>query len=85
MDADYWYRNLREPVRFYDAVAGLLARGSRFLWSLSPHPVLAPAITDTLAGTAGRAGSVVITTLHRDRSESGRGGYRVGPVTHSWA
>ena len=20
MDADYWYRNLREPVRFYDSV-----------------------------------------------------------------
>ena len=33
MTADYWYRNLREPVRFYDRVAELLAQGSTRLWS----------------------------------------------------
>ena len=36
---------------------------------LSPHPVLAPAIIDTLAGASDRAQSVVITTLHRDRPD----------------
>ena len=69
MDAEYWYRNLREPVRFYDGVAGLLSQGEQIFVELSPHPVLAPAITDALGGTAGRAGSAVITTLHRERSE----------------
>ena len=69
MDADYWYRNLREPVRFHDSVAGLLALGERTFVELSPHPVLAPAISDTLAGAAGRSGSVVITTLHKDRPD----------------
>ncbi len=69
MGADYWYRNLREPVRFYDGVAGLLAAGECTFVELSPHPVLAPAITDALGGLGGRAGSAVITTLHRERSE----------------
>ena len=69
MDADYWYRNLREPVRFHDGVAALLGQGEQVFVELSPHPVLAPAISDTLAGTAGRAGSAVITTLHRYRSD----------------
>ncbi|WP_191499925.1 type I polyketide synthase, partial [Mycobacterium simulans] len=69
MDADYWYRNLREPVRFADRVAGLLAAGEHTFVELSPHPVLAPAITDSLATAAGRTQSAVITTLHRDRPD----------------
>jgi len=69
MDADYWYRNLREPVRFYDALVQRLAAGECTFVELSPHPVLAPAITDTLAQTVGRTQSAVITTLHRDRPD----------------
>ena len=69
MDADYWYRNLREPVRFHDRVVERLAAGECTFVELSPHPVLAPAITDTLAQAAGRTQSAVITTLHRDRSD----------------
>ena len=67
MDADYWYRNLREPVRFYDALVQRLAAGECTFVELAPHPVLAPAIIDTLAQTVGRTQSAVITTLHRDR------------------
>ncbi|WP_081290903.1 type I polyketide synthase [Mycobacterium asiaticum] len=69
MNADYWYRNLREPVRFYDNVAELLGRREHLFVELSPHPVLAAAITDTLASTADRAGSAVIATLHRERAD----------------
>ena len=69
MDADYWYRNLREPVRFHDTVVGRLAAGECTFVELSPHPVLAPAITDTLAQAAGRTQSAVIITLHRDRRD----------------
>jgi len=69
MDADYWYRNLRQPVRFHDGVVALLAAGECTLVELSPHPVLAPAITDTLAQTTGRTQSAVITTLHRDQPD----------------
>ena len=69
MDAGYWYANLREPVRFHEGVAGLLAVGECTFVELSAHPVLAPALTDTLAGVAGRTLSVVIPTLHRDRPD----------------
>jgi malonyl CoA-acyl carrier protein transacylase/acyl carrier protein len=65
----YWARHLREPVRFYDGVGCLLGRGDQVFVELSPHPVLAAAITETLAGVADRVGSAVIPTLHRDRSD----------------
>ncbi len=65
----YWTRHLREPVRFYDSVAGLLGQGEHVFVELSPHPVLAPAITDTLAQVTERAQSAVIVTLHRDRPD----------------
>ncbi|WP_085161009.1 type I polyketide synthase [Mycobacterium lacus] len=69
MDAEYWYRNLREPVRFHDTVVELLAAGECTFVELSPHPVLAPALTDTLAQTPGRNQSAVIPTLHRERPD----------------
>ena len=69
MNADYWYRNLREPVQFHDRVVELLAAGEHTFVELSPHPVLAPAITDTLAQTTARTHSAVIPTLHRDHPD----------------
>ncbi|WP_191499937.1 SDR family NAD(P)-dependent oxidoreductase, partial [Mycobacterium simulans] len=36
---------------------------------LSPHPVLAPALTDTLTHDTQHPGSAVITTLHRDLAD----------------
>jgi polyketide synthase 12 len=70
MDGDYWYRNVREPVRFYDSVVERLAAGEHTFVELSPHPVLAPAITDTLAqAAAGRTQSAMVITLHRDRPD----------------
>ncbi len=67
--AEYWTRHLREPVRFHDSIVNLLTQGERTFVELSPHPVLAPAITDTLAGVSDRIQSAVITTLRRDRSD----------------
>ncbi|ORB52070.1 type I polyketide synthase [Mycobacterium persicum] len=69
MTADYWYANLRQPVRFYDSIRHLLASAEQVFVEVSPHPVLAPAIADTLAGAAGRPGSAVIPTLHRERAD----------------
>ncbi|WP_139837188.1 type I polyketide synthase, partial [Mycobacterium szulgai] len=45
----YWTQHLRNTVRFADCVAELLTQGPHTFLELSPHPVLAPAITDTLA------------------------------------
>ncbi|SON63958.1 Narbonolide/10-deoxymethynolide synthase PikA1, modules 1 and 2 [Mycobacterium simulans] len=65
----YWTQHLRQSVRFHDCVARLLAQGEHTFVELSPHPVLAPAITDTLAQAGEPTGSAVITTLHRDRPD----------------
>ncbi|WP_449341839.1 SDR family NAD(P)-dependent oxidoreductase [Streptomyces argenteolus] len=68
-DARYWYRNLREPVRFADTVTALLGRGIDTFVEISPHPVIAPAIED-LAAAAGHDDVVVSGTLRRDQDES---------------
>jgi acyl transferase domain-containing protein/D-arabinose 1-dehydrogenase-like Zn-dependent alcohol dehydrogenase/acyl carrier protein len=47
LDPGYWYRNLRETVRFEQASRRLLADGHRTLIEISPHPVLAVAMQET--------------------------------------
>jgi phthiocerol/phenolphthiocerol synthesis type-I polyketide synthase D len=62
MDAGYWSANLRNPVRFHQAVAAAGADHHAFI-EISPHPVLMHAITDTLDG----AGSHIVTSaMNRD-------------------
>ncbi|PRX51425.1 acyl transferase domain-containing protein [Prauserella shujinwangii] len=65
LDTEYWYGNLRETVRFHDAVRALLAGGHRRFVEVSPHPVLSAGVQDT----ADDAGVEVVTTgtLRRDR------------------
>ncbi|GLY91995.1 type I polyketide synthase [Actinoallomurus iriomotensis] len=64
LDADYWYRNLREPVRFHDTVHTLLADGFHHYLEPSPHPVLALPLHQTLEDT--ETPIAVVATLHRD-------------------
>ncbi|RQH10157.1 type I polyketide synthase [Paraburkholderia dinghuensis] len=40
LDADYWWRNIREPVRFGDAIAQLAGERVRVLVEVSPHAIL---------------------------------------------
>jgi acyl transferase domain-containing protein len=63
LDAGYWYRNLREPVRFDRAVRSALDSGHRAFVEVSGHPVLAGGIED-LADVA-EMDAVVIATLRR--------------------
>ncbi|MGB6162338.1 MAG: SDR family NAD(P)-dependent oxidoreductase, partial [Pseudonocardiaceae bacterium] len=65
MDAQYWYRNLREPVRFDAAIRDLSTQGFAAFLETSPHPVLTTSIQETLDGAT--PGPTVITgTLRRD-------------------
>lgn len=48
LDAAYWCANLRQPVRFADAVRALSAQGFGLFVECSPHPVLLAAIEETL-------------------------------------
>ncbi|MFI9382156.1 type I polyketide synthase [Kutzneria sp. NPDC052558] len=44
LDAGYWYTNLRQTVRFNEAVNGLVDQGFGVFVESSAHPVLAPVI-----------------------------------------
>nr|WP_249375044.1 type I polyketide synthase [Streptomyces sp. I05A-00742] len=68
LDADYWYRNLRNTVRFESVVSGLLAAGHRAFVECSAHPVLTVGVEET-AQEAG-VPAVVVGSLRRD--EGGR-------------
>ena len=65
LDADYWAANLRNPVRFHQAITAASADHHTFI-EISPHPVLTHAITDTL----GEANAHTIGTLQRDTDDT---------------
>jgi acyl transferase domain-containing protein len=64
LDADYWAANLRNPVRFHQAVTTAGAHHHTFI-EISPHPLLTHAITDTLGETT----THTIGTLQRDTDD----------------
>ncbi|WPO69156.1 SDR family NAD(P)-dependent oxidoreductase [Streptomyces sp. KN37] len=63
LDADYWWRNVREPVRFADAVGHALDTGADVLLEVGPHPVLRTYLRRI---TTGREQVAVLPTLCRD-------------------
>ncbi|MGP4004588.1 SDR family NAD(P)-dependent oxidoreductase, partial [Streptomyces sp. 8N706] len=65
LDADYWYRNTREPVRFESATRALADAGHTVFLEVSPHPMLASALRATLED-AGHEDIGVVATLRRD-------------------
>lgn len=65
IDSAYWYRNLREPVRFAETVRRMLADGYRYFVELGPHPALVTAV-QTVAEDAG-VEVVTVGSLRRER------------------
>ncbi|SNS58920.1 polyketide synthase 2/polyketide synthase 5 [Asanoa hainanensis] len=63
-DADYWCRNLRQPVRFSAAVDAAAADRHQVFLEVSPHPVVVAALRDNLPEDA-----AVIGTLRREEPE----------------
>ena len=66
IDADYLARNVREPVRFADAVAALLADGVTAFVEIAAHPVLGASIAEC----AGDAGEPVHTLASQRRGRA---------------
>jgi acyl transferase domain-containing protein/NADPH:quinone reductase-like Zn-dependent oxidoreductase/SAM-dependent methyltransferase/NADP-dependent 3-hydroxy acid dehydrogenase YdfG len=65
---NYWWRNIREPVRFADAVLSIMANERpRAIVECSPHPVLAAAINECCAENGSRV--QVIPSIRRDEEE----------------
>ncbi|MFG2880524.1 SDR family NAD(P)-dependent oxidoreductase, partial [Streptomyces sp. NPDC048337] len=65
MDGGYWYRNLRRTVLFEDATQALLAQRHDVFLEMSPHPVLAVGLAETIE--AAGADGLVIGSLRRHR------------------
>ncbi|ADI05104.1 modular polyketide synthase [Streptomyces bingchenggensis BCW-1] len=70
MDADYWYRNLRQTVGFEPAIRALLTQEHRAFIEVSSHPVLTMAVQETIDATGDHA--VTAGTLRRDEGGLGR-------------
>ncbi len=67
MDAEHWYRNLRQTVEFAPAVRAMGQDGVRTLIEISPHPVLTAAVADTMEAAGIDPQSVrVLGSLRRD-------------------
>jgi len=68
LDTAHWWRNIRDPVRFAEALAALIADGYRIFVEIGPKPVLLPYLREALRpeDAAGR----VVATLDR-RHEAG--------------
>ncbi|MGO9463278.1 MAG: SDR family NAD(P)-dependent oxidoreductase [Isosphaeraceae bacterium] len=46
LDAEYWWRNVRQPVRFAEAIERLLDQNQNTFLEISPHPVLGSAVAE---------------------------------------
>nr|AXL06581.1 beta-ketoacyl synthase [uncultured bacterium] len=84
VDGDYWYRNLRNQVRFGPAVTDLLAQGHGVFVEVSAHPVLVQPISEIVDD------AVVVGSLRRDdgglrRLFTAMGELFVHGVTVDWA
>ncbi|MET0404599.1 MAG: type I polyketide synthase, partial [Cystobacter sp.] len=66
LDGEYWARNLRQRVRFADAITTLERSGCTRFLELSPHPVLAMAMEKTMG-----EGRVIAASLRRGQPEMG--------------
>jgi acyl transferase domain-containing protein/NAD(P)-dependent dehydrogenase (short-subunit alcohol dehydrogenase family)/D-arabinose 1-dehydrogenase-like Zn-dependent alcohol dehydrogenase/acyl carrier protein len=67
LDADYWYRNVREPVQFEATVRALLDDGHRAFLEVSSHPLLTAAVQETADEATGEhePRALVASTLRK--------------------
>ena len=78
LDAEYWFRNVRQTVVFEQAVRSAADQGYRVFVEASPHPVLLAGIEEVVAHGGGQA--VVVPTLGRDEGGLGRFWLSVGQL-----
>ena len=70
-DADYWVVNLRNPVRFSQAVAAAFEKhGNRTFVEVSPHPLLTHGIGETLASVSSGDRFIVTSAMKRGDDET---------------
>ncbi|MFE2303578.1 type I polyketide synthase [Streptomyces sp. NPDC059445] len=67
LDAEYWYNNLREKVRFESSVRQMAADGFRVFVEMSPHPVLTVPVQEM---TEDLDDALVLSSSRRGRGET---------------
>jgi acyl transferase domain-containing protein/acyl carrier protein len=67
LGAEYWARNVREPVRFGEVVKGLVGEGYGAFVEVSPHPILLPSVEETLGASGGEG--VVVGSLRNTQED----------------
>ncbi|EPH46608.1 putative Erythronolide synthase, modules 3 and 4 [Streptomyces aurantiacus JA 4570] len=67
LNAEYWYTNLREQVRFETSVRQLADDGFRVFIEMSPHPVLTVPVQEIVEDVDG---ALVLASSRRDRGEA---------------
>ncbi|MFW8565163.1 SDR family NAD(P)-dependent oxidoreductase [Orrella sp. 11846] len=65
LDAQYWWRNIREPVKFQDAISCMVEDGNRIFVEIGPHAILQRYIRDVIDST--EIDARVLPTLRRGR------------------
>jgi acyl transferase domain-containing protein/aryl carrier-like protein len=84
LGAAYWADNLRQPVRFAQAVQALLAEGHGLFVEMSPHPVLTPAVEE-MRRASGQKGAAV-GSQRREQPERAALLESLGALyVHGWA
>lgn len=70
LTTDYWWKNVRNPVRFADGISSLIQQGHRLFVEIGPHPILGRYINECLNGenVSGR----VLATLRRGDDSAAR-------------
>ncbi|MCC2275220.1 SDR family NAD(P)-dependent oxidoreductase [Streptomyces sp. ET3-23] len=58
LDAEYWYRNAREPVQFEQACRALLDSDHGLFIEVNPHPLLHMALEETIADSGRTAAAI---------------------------
>ena len=64
LDADYWWRNVRQPVRFAEATTKLAELGCRVFVEIGPHAILQRYIGESLK--AAKVDGRVLPTLRKN-------------------
>jgi polyketide synthase 7 len=90
LDADYWYRNIRQTVQFETALRSACEHGYRTFVESSPHPILTMATEETVNDAFEDASAVVVPTLGRSEGDLHRfwtsvGQAFVGGVGVDWS
>ncbi|RKZ70474.1 MAG: hypothetical protein DRR19_33350, partial [Candidatus Parabeggiatoa sp. nov. 1] len=67
-DTEYWYQNIRQPVRFAKAIENLNKDGHKLFLEVGSHPVLFTDIKQCMLQNKVRGGSV-LTSLRRKQPE----------------